>query len=949
MSLLFDALRRRVNVETVELPVDKHPALFSEMQTNASISWALMTKHHLETLLETVKNDQVRRETELQSYWETRLTQRRCAGLHERYQKYGGMLRYQKIGYEKERTIHALERIWRRQVIQKALRKKLRQKLGGFANDRERAEAKIAEADRLGEQIQAYRDFVEVLKSLDGNRPLQIIAERLQEKRHRLHIRLYLDNKEIERIDQLEMKEAGPIGIKAPEEVEKLAFALVQNGFSGFEKGSDWVRTGKSNNPFLTFALITEYPLEMDQVLSRLPPEAFPPLPIPILSVREAETLVEAGEYRTIMRMKLRWVPSLTERALRLRLDPGSRASEENGLSRERDLSRWLQTNRAVHHAQIENLGAAIKKTEGQIERLALFAHTLGPDPEAAYERQAEHRLSLERDLRLLSKSIDGYLEKIEESEVLSRSLGEEERVLRLKAGSLDREEQEWSLLSSEIEQVCNIPLKDFSIFFLSIQKRLSELEAKAQETEGSMDESLSELRNPLLSLIAREPQTDPSVFDAHPALLWEILTEIRSLELELQSLFHERATLSARRQRGGNAEALPKPDSPPARGGEGDPKEEGVSEVVESAETLERRIREIEEKREEIKQSIAEGDRAQRVLESLVGRQERLLAEIGIREKKYIPGLARLFLKKDLYGLWEENETEYRKRLYAAERLRQQLDKEWAELKRMLDPSENWEEPILEASEDEGLEGGFSVIARLLSVLKRRINEEKSEERRTHAALSHFSKEIGSVMETLNAHLRDIAHFSRPGPEAAPLLEFSFPRHSPEEYAENFSKRLSEYIARQRAQQQDVRLQWPLRTLWEFYYDQRLEIRIDKPPFTRSGDGKYAWKDVEKWSTGEKMAVYLVLYACLFAWWKGHAASPQPSSILVLDHLFGHINTETLLEIPMRMLYTHNFQIIGFTSSAEPFLFKYFPKWIGLSPQETDHYNFFLPFHVER
>ena len=96
-------------------------------------------------------------------------------------------------------------------------------------------------------------------------------------------------------------------------------------------------------------------------------------------------------------------------------------------------------------------------------------------------------------------------------------------------------------------------------------------------------------------------------------------------------------------------------------------------------------------------------------------------------------------------------------------------------------------------------------------------------------------------------------------------------------------------------------------------------------------------------------MAIYLMLYASLFSWWKGYAPRSNTSSILVLDHLFGHINTESLLEIPMRMLYTHQFQIIGFTSSAEPFLFKYFPKWIGLSPQETDRYNFFLPFHVER
>lgn len=945
IALLYETLRRRMAAEADEKPSGESTSAMSQMQSNASVSWALMTKHHLETLLETVKSGQIRRETILQSSWETLSILQRCSSLQERYKRLGEMPGYQKTGYEKERAISALERNQRRQAIQKAVRRKLRQKLEGYEGDRESLKSKLAEEDPRGEQIRAYQDFVELLKSLDGNRPLPFIKERLDEKRNRLHIQIYEASREIERIDQLETSQADSIGSRTPEEVEKLASVLARNGFLGFEKGSDWIKSGKSRNPFLTFALITEYPLEMDQALSCLPLEDFPTLPIPVLSVREAETLVEASEYRTMMRLKLRWVPSLTEHALQLRLNPGRPASEENTRGYREDLTQWLQTRRVVFRDRKDSLVAALKKTEDQLERLAIFSQTLGPDPETADERCREKRAFLEKGFRLVSKSLDDVREKIQASVALSHSLGEEERILRQKIEALEKEEREWSLLSFEIEQVCGVPLKDFSLFCLSIQKRLSEWETQVQDTDREMEDALEELKNPLLSLVAREPQTDPSVFEAHPGLLWEIIAEIRNLESKLPNLFDERATLCARKR------ALPELDPilSPSADGAGDFEDERVSEGVESAETLERRIREIEESREETTRSIAEKENALRRLGSLARRQQITLSDCDDGDKKYIPGLARIFLKNDLDNLWEEKEAEYRKHLYAVERQRQVLDNEWVELKKTLDPAENWEEPVFDASEEDGLEGGNKVVTHLLNGLRKKISDEQSEERRTQTALSRFSKEIGSVMEIVNAHLRDIARFSRPGPEDTPLLEFSFPRRAREDDLERFANRIADTLDRQGSERQDVLLRWPLRTLWEFYFDQRLEIRISKPPFIRAMDEKYAWKDVEKWSTGEKMAIYLMLYASLFSWWKGYAPRSNTSSILVLDHLFGHINTETLLEIPMRMLYTHQFQIIGFTSSAEPFLFKYFPKWIGLSPQETDRYNFFLPFHVER
>jgi hypothetical protein len=85
------------------------------------------------------------------------------------------------------------------------------------------------------------------------------------------------------------------------------------------------------------------------------------------------------------------------------------------------------------------------------------------------------------------------------------------------------------------------------------------------------------------------------------------------------------------------------------------------------------------------------------------------------------------------------------------------------------------------------------------------------------------------------------------------------------------------------------------------------------------------------------------------FSWWKEKTGRSNDKSVFVLDHLFGPINSESLLEVPMRLLLLNRFQLIGFTSYSEPFLFKYFPKWIGLSPLEKEGFKLFLPFRIER
>lgn len=945
IALLYETLRRRLTSEPDPHDSDWHTDTSLESRKPVSVPWALMAKHHLESLLETVKAHQTERESALRSSWEILSIQQRCVALQERYERLGGLTRFQKIGYEKERARAALERNRRRQSIQKVLRIKLRQKHRTLEGDLERLKAQLAEVDRNAEGIQNYREFAQALTVLEGARPLPLLAERLVEKRNRMCVRIAEERGEIERLDRLDAKEAEPIGARPPKEVEKLSAALERNGFSGFEKGADWIGSGKSDNPFLSFSLITEYPLEMDQALSRLPFEDFPTFPIPVLSVREATNLAEASEYRTMMRLKLRWVPSLTERALQLRLSPGMRAFAEKGPVVGSDLAHWLQARRASIRARIENLEGTLKKTERQLERLAYFIQAVGSDPEVARETLAEKRSLIEKDLWRVSKSLGDLGEKIRASRLLSTSLDEEERALQQKIETLEREEWEWSQLSSEIDQACQVPLKDFSLFCLSIQKRLAEWDAKVQEAERVIGESLEELRNPWLSLVAREGQAALTTVEEQPEALWEIVARIRSLESELRELLQERAVLQARSPALLDSSLSPNLSRAIERGSQEDP----LSQTTETLETLGRRLREIEKERQEIAQETAEIVETLQRLETLAQRQRIFLAGRESSEKKYISGLPQVFLKSDLHGLWTEKEAVCLKQLYALDRQQAALDEDWADLKKALDPTESWEEPVLDSPGEEELEGGKTVVTRLLHGLKRRIDAERAEERRAQSALSCFSREIGDAMEVVNAHLREIARFSKPELERAPLLEFSLPNKTREEYDKSFSSRLAEYIALQRIRGQEIRLQWPLRTLWEFYHDERLEIRIEKPPFTREGEGKHAWKEVEKWSTGEKMAVYLALYASLFAWWKGQTPNTKPTSFLILDNLFGHINTETLLEIPMRMLYTHKFQIIGFTSSAEPFLFKYFPKWIGLSPQETDHYSFFLPFHVER
>jgi hypothetical protein len=936
-SLLYEELSALLSETPVLEKGNVTPVFMGTSDISGGESPELLAEHRIRVLKDRFDENQTRKEYLLKEYTKLRMQEELGSYFQEKYRKMGMINRYQKIEYEKVRLTKAMKRNERSLSIQIALLRKLIVRVEAIKKE---LTENVMESERLSDQkaaLKDYLDYLELICTLEGHLPVIFIVDNLETKIHRMHIEMEQARNQSEELDALLIALTKDGNWRPPDPVVFLSKSLRERGFSDFQTGSDWSNAKKNTNPLLYYSIVTDKAKELEQVLSTFPLSELPVIPITILSKKEARELNESGEFQSIVNMKPRRILSLYERLLSrtFRQDPSSQNNEKNLPEIVGEMKREFEETRKQNEKNME-------KTQKQLDEIHRFSRQFGNNPEEAMIDIKKKIEAVQKEGDRIGIRQSEYRKKKEMCRVRIRELEEEKVSLLATFQTLVQEEGLWSFFSEGIQQFFGITLKDFSLFIENLRHRISDSEEEIKQVDRIIGEISEKIERPIVTLLTLSDEKamgiqKPDILRSH-----EIIAGIRDQEQRIRNVSIEMALLRNKKRlivERKNELLSTFPSQQP------DPEDRAFSSIEEVRNDIQFLIREIEQKQNEIRCLSEKNVETTYHIEH----QEQFLRRIQVPEKLYIKGMVEFFIKPDYISLWAEKESDYSRLTNEMKETGDRFETAWKavdvyvrENLPSFDGSIAYELPAIGSTDDSGLKA-------LLTRIRGKIEEVETDRNCYYRSLSQIADRVVSTMERVDELLKEIALFSRPSTDVGPLLEFAIDKINPEEQREAFVRSIMRGISERRSDKNERPFYFPLRVLWEILHDHKIEIKIHKPPFSHTREGKRSWNEIEKWSTGEKMAMYLVIYTMFFSWWKEKTGRSNDKSVFVLDHLFGPINSESLLEVPMRLLLLNRFQLIGFTSYSEPFLFKYFPKWIGLSPLEKEGFKLFLPFRIER
>jgi hypothetical protein len=936
-SLLYEELAALITDTPVLERGNVTPAFMEPSDISGGESPELLGKHRIRVLKDRFDENQTRKEYLLKEYTKLLIQEELGSYFQEKYRKMGMINRYQKIEYEKVRLTKAVKRNNRSLTIQIALLRKLNVRVEAIKNELTENAMELERLIRQKTALKDYLDYLELIRTLEGPLPVIFIIDNLEMKIHRMHIETEQARIRNEELDAFLVALTKNRDWHPPDPVVFLSKSLRERGFSDFQTGSEWFNTKKNTNPLLYYSIVTDKMKELEQVLCTFPLSELPIIPITILSKKEAREFNESGEFRSIANVKPRRILSLYERLLSrtFRQDAPSQNNDKNLPEIFKEMKREFDETRKQNEKNME-------KTQKQLDEIHRFSHQFGNNPEESMKDVIKKIEAVQKEGDRIGNRLSEYRKKKEMCRVRIRELEEEKASLSAAFHTLVQEEGFWSFFSEEIQQFFGITLKDFSLFIENLRYRISDSEEEIKQVDRIIGEISEKIEEPMVSLLTLSSEKAMGIQKLDVLKNREIIAGIRDQEQRIRNVSIEMALLRNRKRQIAERKnellsAFPSPL--PVR------EAHALSSIVEVRNDIQFLTREIEQKQNEIRCLSEKNVETSYHVEH----QEQFLRRIQVPEKLYIKGMVESFIKPDYISLWADKESDY---LRLANEMKETGDRYEAAWKtvdayvRENMPSFNdgttYELPEISKTDDSGLKA-------LLTRIRGKIEEVETNCNRYYRSLSQIAERVVSTMERVDELLKEIALFSRPSTDVGPLLEFIIDKKNPEEQREAFVRSIMRGISERRSDINEKPFYFPLRVLWEIFHDHKIEIKIHKPPFSHTREGKRSWNEIEKWSTGEKMAVYLVIYTMFFSWWKEKTGRSNDKSVFVLDHLFGPINSESLLEVPMRLLLLNRFQLIGFTSYSEPFLFKYFPKWIGLSPLEKEGFKLFLPFRIER